>query len=78
MRIRVERHVQFSNCAIKKKKKKKKKNSFSGTVDLSQFPQGLQQLDLSDNELCGEVFISGALFDDVYVDNTKLIKRHME
>ena len=30
MRIRVERHVQFSNCAIKKKKKKKKKTNSPG------------------------------------------------
>ena len=50
MRIRVERHVQFSNCAIKTKT----------------------------NELSGEVFTSDDLFDVVYVENTKLIKRHME
>ena len=73
MRIRVERHVQFSNCAIKTKQ-----NSFSGTVDLSQLPQALEELYLSDNELSGEVFISDALYDAVYVANTKIIKRHME
>ncbi|KNH08105.1 hypothetical protein XU18_1321 [Perkinsela sp. CCAP 1560/4] len=46
-------------------------NSFSGTVDLSQLPQG--RLYLSDNALSGEVF-SDALFDDVYVEDTKIIK----
>ena len=53
-------------------------NSFSGTVDLSQLPQGLKLLTLSDNELSGEAFISDALFDTVEVENTKLIKRHIE
>ena len=53
-------------------------NSFSGTVDLSQLPHGLEELYLSDNQLSGEVFISGELFDAVEVENTKIIKRHME
>ncbi|KNH08110.1 hypothetical protein XU18_1326 [Perkinsela sp. CCAP 1560/4] len=121
MRIRVERHVQFSNCAIKTKTKTNRlsgcvvltrlpaclkwliissnqfsggldltrlpphmsvleldNNSFAGTVDLSQLPQGIQGLYLSDNELSGEGFISDDLFDVVHVDNTTLIKRHME
>ena len=112
MRIRVERHVQFSNCAIKTKQKQSAEslvlkdlylarnqfsgsldltrlprhlsglhlnwNSFSGTVDLSQLPQGLQRLYLSNNKLTGDVFISDALFNRVNVENTELIKRHME
>ena len=97
MRIRVERHVQFSNCAIKTKQNNYfsgsldltrlpssisasdfNNNRFSGTVDLSQLPQGLKRLNLFHNELSGEVFISDALFDRVHVENTKIIKRHME
>ena len=53
-------------------------NSFSGTVDLSQLPQRLECLTLIGNELSGEVFISDKLFDIMFVENTKLIKRHME
>ena len=53
-------------------------NSSSGTVDLSQLPQGLEQLRLSGNEFSGEVFISDKIFDRVFVRYTKLIKRHME
>ncbi|KNH05704.1 leucine-rich repeat [Perkinsela sp. CCAP 1560/4] len=120
MRIRVERHVQFSNCAIKTKTKHQLSgsvvltqlpscleyldlasnqftgaldltrlpssmcilylysNSFSGTVDLSQLPQKLECLTLSGNGLSGEVFISDALFEDIEVGGTKIIKRHME
>ena len=52
-------------------------NCFAGTVDLSQLPQEIQGLYLSDNELSGEVFITDNLFDAVEVENTKLIKRHM-
>ena len=57
-------------------KNKNKTNSFSGTVDLSQLPQGLEKLYLSDNELSGEAFISDAFFDRVKVRDTKLIKQH--
>ena len=64
--------------AILKLRYKNKTNSFCGTVDLSQLPQGLKRLCLSDNELSGEVFISDKLFDRVSVRYTKLIKRHME
>ena len=41
-------------------------------------PLGLQHLDLSDNDLSGEVFISNQLFDSVGVEDTKLMKRHAE
>ena len=73
MRIRVERHVQFSNCAIKTKT-----NSLSGTVDLSELPEGFKVLNLSDNELSGEVLIPDMLFSNVDVENTNIMKRHME
>ena len=53
-------------------------NSFSGTVDLIQLPQRLECLTLTGNGLSGEVFISDALFDDIEVAGTKIIKRHME
>ena len=49
-------------------------NSFSGTVDLSELPQGFRQLFLTGNEFSDEGFIP----DDVYVENTKKVKRHMQ
>ena len=67
-----------ARAIFKLRYKNKKQNSFSGTVDLSQLPQGLTLLNLSVNELSGEVFISDVLFDAVKVENIKLIKRHME
>ena len=48
MRIRVERHVQFSNCAIKK-------NEFTGTVALGSLPRALTYLSLSNNRLDGAI-----------------------
>ena len=68
--LKLERHVLLRS--------QKKKNSFSGTVDLSQLPQGLQRLNLANNELSGEAFFSVAFFDRVVVWGTKIIKRHME
>ncbi|KNH08659.1 hypothetical protein XU18_0856 [Perkinsela sp. CCAP 1560/4] len=60
MRIRVERHVQFSNCAIKKTKKNKKKQFF-GSVHLTQLPAALKNLNLITNHLSADL-TEGHLF----------------
>ena len=46
MRIRVERHVQFSNCAIKTKQ-----NALSGTIQLADLPGKIEVVYLSVNQL---------------------------
>ena len=53
-------------------------NSLSGTVDLSELPEGFEVLNLSDNELSGEVLIPDMLFSNVDVENTNIMKRRME
>ena len=55
MRIRVERHVQFSNCAIKKKKKKKKKKQLSGTICLISLPPDVECMNLGKNNFEGSL-----------------------
>ena len=49
MRIRVERHVQFSNCAIKTKQN----NQLSGTVCLTSLPPDVDCVNLGKNNFEG-------------------------
>ena len=49
-------------------------NSFSGTVDLSQLPQGLELLILADNKLLGEFSYPDARRVLNVFRNTKIIK----
>ena len=49
-----------------------KNNSFSGTIDLSQIPLGIEELELSGNE------ISMRCSSDELCDNIKIIQRHAE
>ena len=51
MRIRVERHVQFSNCAIKTKQN----NQMSGTICLISLPPALKDLVLDNNNFQGSL-----------------------
>ncbi|KNH04330.1 hypothetical protein XU18_4389 [Perkinsela sp. CCAP 1560/4] len=51
MRIRVERHVQFSNCAIKTKQK----NHLSGTLDLQMLGECMIVFMVHTNHLSGSL-----------------------
>ena len=51
MRIRVERHVQFSNCAIKTKQN----NKLVGSLCLTSLPHDLERLALNHNTLHGSL-----------------------